>query len=483
MIKVNRENVIKAYRMYLGRLPESEDAIMEMLMLDSSQLKRALLGSSEHKHRAHESNIDIFILGNCQAAAYARIIETMTSLRCTSIELTSQKKEEILSGELFIAHILSNAKLVCVVNGYSSFAEELIAHFDIPSERLRLLPNIIITMFHPDMVYLRAKSGQLIGDYNSRIAAFSFILGLSPSEALAAYNERTFNLLAYYDADSTDRRYIGREAMLAKLPLSPILERWISKKECFMHSINHPKFQFLVDIARAFLAKENIKHDSQKGEYIFDIHSNGASWCPYPEIALRHGFESDYYFKLKSFNSLHDITFLEFDKRQRLGYGLDRFIELQYRQFSDARPDEAKFSIVEAERFRKFSELYKGRGSCSSSERNVLSDTAKESVLNPYKGLADYQFWRRSVSSLPIEQVDPVTNPRFNIAKEDKVSTAGSCFAQHISRALSQKRIQLLHYGGFFRAGCIGEKLSCLFGEIRKYLLVKAVVAAFRPCI
>lgn len=56
---------------------------------------------------------------------------------------------------------------------------------------------------------------------------------------------------------------------------------------------------------------------------------------------------------------------------------------------------------------------------------------------NPYRNLKDYQFWRRSVSLVQAHAVDPVVNPKFNIAREDKVATAGSCFAQHISRRLS----------------------------------------------
>ncbi|MBL7240767.1 GSCFA domain-containing protein [Komagataeibacter rhaeticus] len=58
-------------------------------------------------------------------------------------------------------------------------------------------------------------------------------------------------------------------------------------------------------------------------------------------------------------------------------------------------------------------------------------------MSNPYANLKDYQFWRRSISRVPAHQVDPVTNTRFKIAKTSKVVTAGSCFAQHISRKIS----------------------------------------------
>src|SRR5690606_14382939 len=56
---------------------------------------------------------------------------------------------------------------------------------------------------------------------------------------------------------------------------------------------------------------------------------------------------------------------------------------------------------------------------------------------NPYRHLPDHQFWRRSVSALEPFRLDPVVRPRFRIARDDRVATAGSCFAQHISRRLA----------------------------------------------
>lgn len=55
---------------------------------------------------------------------------------------------------------------------------------------------------------------------------------------------------------------------------------------------------------------------------------------------------------------------------------------------------------------------------------------------NPYHGLPDHNFWRRSVSVVDRHLLDPVVSPKFTIASDDKVATAGSCFAQHISRRL-----------------------------------------------
>lgn len=58
---------------------------------------------------------------------------------------------------------------------------------------------------------------------------------------------------------------------------------------------------------------------------------------------------------------------------------------------------------------------------------------------NPYKNFPAHAFWRRSVSATPLPEVDPVVRAAFSISPNDRVATAGSCFAQHIARRLQQK--------------------------------------------
>lgn len=57
-------------------------------------------------------------------------------------------------------------------------------------------------------------------------------------------------------------------------------------------------------------------------------------------------------------------------------------------------------------------------------------------MANPYKGVNDYQFWRRAVAEIEAHSFDPVSPSQFAIASETRVATAGSCFAQHIARRL-----------------------------------------------
>lgn len=55
---------------------------------------------------------------------------------------------------------------------------------------------------------------------------------------------------------------------------------------------------------------------------------------------------------------------------------------------------------------------------------------------NPYRKLPDHCFWNRGVAQVDPTMLDPVVEPRFKIAPDARVGTAGSCFAQHISRRI-----------------------------------------------
>jgi len=63
-------------------------------------------------------------------------------------------------------------------------------------------------------------------------------------------------------------------------------------------------------------------------------------------------------------------------------------------------------------------------------------------AANPYSSLPDHRFWRKAVSALPPFALDPLVHTPFKITREDKVATAGSCFAQEIAHRLQQSGYQ-----------------------------------------
>ena len=63
---------------------------------------------------------------------------------------------------------------------------------------------------------------------------------------------------------------------------------------------------------------------------------------------------------------------------------------------------------------------------------------------NPYRSQPDHAFWSRAVARPAAGDVDPVVNPRFVLGRQDRIVTAGSCFAQHMSRALQAQGYRYL---------------------------------------
>ncbi len=94
-------------------------------------------------------------------------------------------------------------------------------------------------------------------------------------------------------------------------------------------------------------------------------------------------------------------------------------------------------------------------------------------MSHPYESLPAQKFWRTAVADRSAFQIQGLWTPRFAIKKRTKIITAGSCFAQHISRALVARGYQWVdaepapekmtdeakrdyHYGTFsFRTGNI----------------------------
>lgn len=58
---------------------------------------------------------------------------------------------------------------------------------------------------------------------------------------------------------------------------------------------------------------------------------------------------------------------------------------------------------------------------------------------HPYVGLDNQQFWKRAITGPTGCDVDPVSDVPFTLTPEDKIVTAGSCFAQHVARYLTDK--------------------------------------------
>lgn len=62
---------------------------------------------------------------------------------------------------------------------------------------------------------------------------------------------------------------------------------------------------------------------------------------------------------------------------------------------------------------------------------------------HPYRELPDHAYWRRSVAGKG-PAIDPLAGAFLQLGRQDRVATAGSCFAQHIARHLRSSGFHFL---------------------------------------
>jgi hypothetical protein len=60
-------------------------------------------------------------------------------------------------------------------------------------------------------------------------------------------------------------------------------------------------------------------------------------------------------------------------------------------------------------------------------------------MSTPYSNLPSRSFWKTAVGNKSLFDISELWSPKWHISPRDKVSTYGSCFAQHIGRALRQR--------------------------------------------
>ena len=66
------------------------------------------------------------------------------------------------------------------------------------------------------------------------------------------------------------------------------------------------------------------------------------------------------------------------------------------------------------------------------------------SAPHPYAAAPGYRRWRQAVTQQAPAAIDPAVQLKFRIGRNDKIATAGSCFAQHIAASLRRHGFDIL---------------------------------------
>lgn len=463
---ISRDTVIWGYRLLLGREPESEEAIRAHLRLrNETELAEVLLRSPElaasgrfrgllrsgepsataasraprvPRHLSH-SGAQAVLLGNCQSAPLADLLQAMTGdMSIRSFETTARFLTQLREGALDVREVIEGADLIFVqmVGEVDQWIRQAAPR---AADRIRWLPPINYSGFHPDCVYVQLADGSYLrgpmGEYHSSIALWAWRAGLTIDQTLSLFREEVYEELGFLDMHAGARRALVANGRRCDFPMAGLLDRW-TDGGCFMHTINHPKVAVLADVAEALLAREGIDAIRQAGAWVEDRLVRWPVWPVYPGVAEPSGLTGDYVFKL-------DRGHLP-ASQPVLTLSLEQFVQASFEAFAEGSQRGALVCPrIEGARYQALRQRL-GRRTPSQADAGAAQDVARKDSADPaagqspYRHMPDRQFWRRAVERVAAQELDPVVTPRFRIARLDRVATAGSCFAQHIARALQQ---------------------------------------------
>ncbi len=370
----------------------------------------------------------ITVFSNCQGEVVASAIQALTGGRMPTIQAVTPlavEKPELLVEPL--REIARHHDLILM--------QPMVARLVLPlvpdlGTRIELFPSICFSAFHPDLcyVYRQWRSETLdspLGPYHSSIAYHAWRVGMNLQQTLDHFRDDVYEALHFHDYWDASARALSDEGTAANLPLKGLLDRWRAQG-CFMHTHNHPRKQVLIDIAHGLLVRMGIEvPDVDLAGFLHDSLGSDRAWPVYPEIATRLGVAGSYMFKATNGNQQVRTPIRLLDLETFVAHSFEAYDSVNRAALSCDRRFSARYEAV-------FGEAARQRG------RVVVTDHPSSASAHPYAGLPARQFWRSAVAERPIAEVDPVS-PRFRFEPSTRIATAGSCFAQNISRALLRR--------------------------------------------
>jgi hypothetical protein len=386
-----------------------------------------LIPEVPHERRS-PSLRNMLVLGNCQARPIAACLRAMNGeVAFTALELPLHLVSGLFAEKARLYQALSQYDRI-LLQAY--LVAPVIGHFPDLATKVQRFPIVDFSAFHPDLVYVgvRGQAQHLSGPlshYHSAIALWAYLRELTPVDTVSLFCERTYEALGYFNYWEASRQSLLDESAATGVVLGEALDRW-QRAGCFMHSINHPKLHVCADVAAKLLVLLELPSHPVAASFLRDEFTDGAAWPVYPEIGQRLGIEGSYFFKIE--------TGLCPPERPVIGLGLREFVEGSFEAFGKHPRADLRCERLRSGVFQELDRLLISAASSPARPSLPLPDGTTRRT--PYSGLPPHQFWKSAVASVASQAVDPVVQTRFRIARDTKIATAGSCFAQNISAAL-----------------------------------------------
>lgn len=470
---LTRDAVVWGFRLILGRDPGSEEGIRAHLGLaDEAALVETLLRSQEFRVSgrfagslqlreaasapatapwAHVSRtaLKLVIFGNCQASGMGQLVQAMTGDAVAQThETTPGFIRRLHSGEFDLEAAVGPADLVWV-QMVGEVMQAITKRVPRMAGKVRQLPPLNYSGFHPDCVYIRRADGPYLqgpmGEYQSSIAFWAWRQGLDAESAVHLFRDEVFEHLGFHDYHLASSRVLMEHGRRTGLSMASLLDRW-REHGCFMHTVNHPKVHAMGDLVAAALRREGIVPIADAQAWVDDRLARWPVWPVYPAVARASGCGSgSYMFKLDRGLCPSDRPVLSMD--------LPTFVRTSFEVFERAGRPNLHCHRVDGEAYQGLPRFVRERPSglvrLAGAIGKHLAATGRprskaKAPDSPYFGLPDQRFWRRTVERVPGPDLDPVLRTGFTLTRSTRVATAGSCFAQHIARTLRRSKFNYL---------------------------------------
>lgn len=234
----------------------------------------------------------VLVSGNCQTAGLAAALMRFGAVReAHALPLTGEAPEA-LRAKLDALAATTDLWLLSPNNKVARAAAE--TH----GKRVQLLPLVQFGAFQPDICYAWHRGTRVLTTphYNSAVVVWGWRSGLDAAETAALFRSETFEALGYFRAWEQGLRDLRRA--FADAGLGHRLADWflaVKRGGCFMHSINHPHVDAVVQLARVLATEAGLplRRDVRPGEINDGL--NGTMWPVYPDIADRLGLDGGSY--------------------------------------------------------------------------------------------------------------------------------------------------------------------------------------------
>ena len=292
-------------------------------------------------------------------------------------------------------------------------------HRQVLGGEITLVPRIVFRGFHPDMVFACAGREHLAtttGPFHSALALYGFVRKLGIEATLELFRPDVFEALGYFDAFDEAVHQLVAEGERVDLPLAGAIAKW-RRRGCFMYAITQPHLFVLADVARALLAREGLTPAVADPEpFLPDVLKAEAGWAIYPVIADRLGLAGDYAFKSPGGEPVRVCD-------------LERFVTASFEVYRSVPPRPLASPGFDLARFDR----------AAQPQPRTAAPKAAASWPHPYRDLPSRQSWQTGIVDAPSEGPDLAADAPFKLAADERIATAGSCFAQHLGRALAAR--------------------------------------------